>query len=66
MKEQEQNEWFCDHCGNYFPAVSDSDVCPCGAVVDAYVGVALMADGHRWQPPGDPVCRRCTTRGPGT
>jgi hypothetical protein len=57
LKSTNTNEWFCEHCGEYFPAVAD--VCPCGAVVNPEVGVAQVPDGHRWLPPGAPECQEC-------
>lgn len=54
-----ENEWFCDHCGTYFPALTFEDVCPCGAPVDKWEGVARMADNHRWLPDGNGGCLFC-------
>lgn len=53
------NEWYCDHCGVYFPAVSEADVCPCGAPVDPDYGMARFPDRHRWMMGARGSCAAC-------
>lgn len=52
------DQMFCDHCSGYF--LSTLPACPdCGATVDTVAGCTITADGHRWTPPGAPVCQEC-------